>query len=254
MAKIGIRHPVFSPILSITQGDIPTYGTGIILGRMTKADEALNYAEGSLYADDVMAEYASLLTGGTITVGVDELTIAKRATLFGHSTSTVDEVTTLFAAADDKPKPGGFGFIKTLVIDGVKKYKARWYYKVVFRESQESTNTANDSITFTDTEIVGTILPVFNSDYGDAVYEDTIFDTEAAAKTYIDTMANLPQNASIRSIRPNNRTVVLDNGNSVTVTDKTDSANTTGSSDKTETTEETTATPNIIGGGTKSGK
>lgn len=250
MAKIGIRHPVFSPITTETQGDTPTYGTGIILGKMTKADENLNYAEGSLYADDVMAEYASILTGGTITVGVDELTLAKRATLFGHSTSTVDEVTTLFAAADDKSKPGGFGFIKTLVIDGVKKYKARWYYKVVFRESQESTNTANDSITFTDTEIVGTIIPVFNSDYGDAVYEDTIFNTEAAAKTYIDTMANLPANAPVRSIRPDNRTVVLENGDSVTVTDKTDST-----TDKTETTtEETTATPNIIGGGTKTSK
>jgi hypothetical protein len=129
-------------------------------------------------------------------------------------------------------------------------YKARWYYKVVFRESQESSNTANDSITFTDTEIVGTIIPVFNSDYGDAVYEDTIFDTEAAAKTYIDEMANLPQNASIRSIRPNTRTVVLENGDSVTVTDKTDST-----TDKTETTtEDTTATPNIIGGGTKTSK
>ena len=253
MAKIGIRHPVFSPITTETQGDIPTYGTGIILGKMTKADENLNYAEGTLYADDVIAEYASILTGGTITVGVDELTLAKRATLFGHSTSTVDEVTTLFAAADDKSKPGGFGFIKTLVIDGVKKYKARWYYKVVFRESTESSSTANESITFTDTEIVGTILPVFNSDYGDAVYEDTIFPTEAAAKAYIDDMANLPANAPIRSIRPDNRTVVLENGDSVTVTDKTDSAN-TGSSDKTETTEETTATPNIIGGGTKTSK
>lgn len=249
MAKIGIRHPVFSPITTETQGDTPTYGTGIILGKMTRADENLNYAEGSLYADDVMAEYASILTGGTITVGVDELTLAKRATLFGHSTSTTGQVTTLFAAADDKSKPGGFGFVKTLVIDGVKMYKARWYYKVVFRESQESSNTANDSITFTDTEIVGTIIPVFNSDYGDAVYEDTVFDTESAAKAYIDDMANLPQNASIRSIRPNTRTVVLENGDSVTVTDKTDST-----ADKTETTEETTATPNIIGGGTKSGK
>lgn len=249
MAKIGIRHPVFSPITAENQGDSPTYGTGIILGKMTRADENLNYAEGTLYADDVIAEYASILTGGTITVGVDELTLAKRATLFGHSTSTTGNVTTLFAAADDKSKPGGFGFIKTLVIDGVKKYKARWYYKVVFRESQESSNTANESISFTDTEIVGTILPVFNSDYGDAVYEDTIYESESDAKTYIDTMANLPANASVRSVRPSTRTVVLENGDSVTTTDKEDE-----STDKAETTEETAATPKIIGGSTKNSK
>lgn len=212
MAKIGLKHPVFSPIVSITEGSTPTYGTGIILGKMTKADENLNYAEGTLYADDVIAEYASILTGGTITLGVDELPISKRRALFGHSTSTVEEVTTMYAASDDKSAPGGFGFIKTLMIDGAKKYKVRWYYKVVFRESQESSNTANDSITFADTEIVGTILPVFSSEIGDAVYEDTVFDTETAARTYLDTLAGVPANATVRSVRPNTRTVVTEDG------------------------------------------
>ena len=212
MAKIGIRHPVFSPIVSITEGETPTYGTGIILGKMTKADENLNFAEGTLYADDVIAEYASILTGGTITVGVDELPLNKRTVLFGHSSSTVQEITTMYAASDDKSAPGGFGFIKSLMIDGAKKYKVRWYYRVVFRESQESSNTANDSITFTDTEIVGTILPVFSSEIGDAVYEDTIFTTESAARAYLDELAGVPANASIRSVRPNQRTVVTEDG------------------------------------------
>ena len=178
MAKIGLKHPVFSPIVSITEGSTPTYGTGIILGKMTKADENLNYAEGTLYADDVIAEYASILTGGTITLGVDELPLSKRTVLFGHSSSTAQDITTMYAASDDKSAPGGFGFIKSLMIDGKKKYKVRWYYRVVFRESQESSSTANESITFTDTEIVGTILPVFSSEIGDAVYEDTVLEIE----------------------------------------------------------------------------
>ena len=212
MAKIGLKHPVFSPIVTITEGETPTYGTGIILGKMTKADENLNYAEGTLYADDVIAEYASILTGGTITLGVDELPLSKRTVLFGHSSTTAQEITTMYAASDDKSTPGGFGFIKSLMIDGKKKYKVRWYYRVVFRESQESSSTANESITFTDTEIVGTILPVFSSEIGDAVYEDTVFDTETAARTYLDGLAGVPSDATIRSVRPNTRTVVTEDG------------------------------------------
>lgn len=243
MATTGIKYPVFAPITEFVQDDKPTYGTGLILGKATKVDATLNYAEGSLYADNAMAEYDAKLTGGSITFGVDELTPTKRHALFGHFTSTAQGVTTLYACADDKVVDGGFGYYKTCRIDGVSKYSARWYYRVIFKESTESAETANESINFSGTEIVGTILPVYDADVGDAIYEETVFDTEAAAKAYLDDLANIPANAPIRSIRPS---AVTDSDDTTTEPD-----NTTTEPDSTTTEpEKTDESPRIIGGNT----
>ena len=206
MATTGIKYPVFSPITAFVEDDVPTYGTGIILGKATKVDASLNYAEGSFYADNALAEYDAKLQGGTITLGVDELTPAKRHALFGHFTSTADNVTTLYACADDKVVHGGFGYYKTIQVDGQKKYSARWYYHAVFKESTESAETANDSITFSGTEIVATILPVYDADVGDAIYEERVVTTETAAKEYLNELANVPANAPLRSVRPQGAT------------------------------------------------
>lgn len=202
MATIGVKHPVYAPISSIPEGETPTYGAGIILGKMTKVDISFNYAEGSLYADDALAEYDAKLQGGTITIGVDELPISKRTMLFHHLTSTTAEVTTLYACADDTIPHGGFGYYKTLMVDSKRKYKARWYYNVTFHEGNEGAETANDSINFKDTEVIGTFIPVYNADVGDAIYEEVEFATEAAAVAWLDTHAGITSESTIRSVRP----------------------------------------------------
>lgn len=200
MATIGVKHPVYAPIASIPDESTPTYGEGIILGKMTKVDINFNYAEGSLYADDALAEYDAKLQGGTITIGVDELPISKRTMLFHHLTSTVGGKTTLYACADDTIPHGGFGYYKTLIVDSVRKFKARWYYNVTFHEGNEGAETANDSISFKDTEIIGTFIPVYAADVGDAIYEEQEFTTEADAVTWLDTHAGITANSTLRSI------------------------------------------------------
>ena len=200
MATIGVKHPVYAPISSIPEGETPTYGAGIILGKMTKVDISFNYAEGSLYADDALAEYDAKLQGGTITIGVDELPISKRTMLFHHLTSTTAEVTTLYACADDTIPHGGFGYYKTLMVDSKRKYKARWYYNVTFHEGNEGAETANDSINFKDTEVIGTFIPVYNADIGDAIYEEVEFATEAAAVAWLDNHAGITSESTIRVV------------------------------------------------------
>ncbi len=202
MATIGVKHPVYAPIATIPDESTPTYGAGIILGKMTKVDINFNYAEGSLYADDALAEYDAKLQGGTITIGVDELPITKRTMLFHHLTSTSGGKTTLYACADDTIPHGGFGYYKTLMVDSVRKYKARWYYNVTFHEGNEGAETANDGINFKDTEIIGTFIPVYDADIGDAIYEEQEFTSESDAKTWLDTHAGITNESTLRSVRP----------------------------------------------------
>ena len=66
MATTGIKHPVFAPITARNTGAKPTYGTGILVAKATKADITINTAEGKLYADDSLAEYDSKFQSGTL--------------------------------------------------------------------------------------------------------------------------------------------------------------------------------------------
>ena len=56
MATIGIKHPVYAVISAMNANAKPTYNASKsgILGKATKADVTLNFAEGSLYADDAL--------------------------------------------------------------------------------------------------------------------------------------------------------------------------------------------------------
>lgn len=198
MATIGIKHPVFAPITSQTSGSKPTYSTGIVLGKAIKADVTLNFAEGTLYADDSLAEYASKFQNGTITFGVDELTDAKKATLFGYTLDSTGGSTVLKKGAKDVAPHGGFGYYKTLQVDGVKKYQAKWFLDTVFRENGDSAETGGENINFQTTEIAGTIMPVIGYRNDDYVEEQT-FTTESAAITWLHSNANITGTPSTRS-------------------------------------------------------
>ena len=109
MAITGVKHPVFAPITARNAGAKPTYGTGILIAKATKADITINTAEGKLYADDSLAEYDSKFQSATIAAGVDDLTPNKKAALFGYTLDTSGGKTVLKKGASDTAPHGGTG-------------------------------------------------------------------------------------------------------------------------------------------------
>ena len=88
MAFVGLKMPVFAPIAGYDEETHrPTYGTGFIIGMAIKADVTINYAEATLYADDILAESDSSFQNGTVDVGVDEISHESDTKLFGHEES-----------------------------------------------------------------------------------------------------------------------------------------------------------------------
>lgn len=201
MATTGIKHPVFAPITARNTGAKPTYGTGILLGKATKADITINTAEGKLYADDALAEYDSKFQSGTVALGVDELTPAKKAALFGYTLDATGGKTVLKKGASDVAPHGGFGYYKTKKIDGVRKYEVKWMYDVVFRETNDNAETANENVNFQTPEISGEILPVIGLGNDDWC-EEQICDTPEAAETALHILANISGTPSLRSSAP----------------------------------------------------
>ena len=200
MATIGIKHPVYAVISSFPDGAKPTYNPSEagVLGKATRADVTLNFAEGSLYADDALAEYATKFQNGTITAGFDELTPQKYADILGYRIDATGGSNILRKGAKDTSPYCGFGYYKTKVIDGVKKFQAKVFYKVMFRESGDNAETAAENINFQTLELGATILPVtgFNED---DYSEEQIFTTESAAITYLHTVFGITGTPSTRS-------------------------------------------------------
>ena len=191
MASIGLKYPVFAPLDGeIVEGTRPEYGTGFVVGKAIKADVTINYADATLYADDILAESDSSFQNGTIDVGVDEITQTVHSKLFGSKSEKVDGVDELHIGAKDVSPHDGFGYYKTKVINKKNGYLAKFFLDVQFKPGNDSSETKADSTSFATPEFSGTIfaVPGYNND---AYAEEAFFDTEDAAKAWLKGKANI---------------------------------------------------------------
>lgn len=191
MASIGLKYPVFAPLDGeIVEGTRPEYGTGFVVGKAIKADVTINYAEATLYADDILAESDSSFQNGTIDVGVDEITHDIHSKLFGSKIVEVEGTSELHAGAKNVSPHGGFGYYKTKVINKKTKYLAKWFLDVQFKPGNDSSETKGDSTSFVTPEFSGTIFCIPGLEE-DTYVEEAFFDTEADAKAWLKGKANI---------------------------------------------------------------
>ncbi len=183
MAKIGLAYPCWAPVVTESASELPTYGSGFALGKAVRADLSIQYAEGQLYADNVLAEDVSEFSSGTITTETDNLTIAQMGTIYGAD--IVDDE--LGNGDSDTPPFGGIGYYQVLMVNGVKKYRAFYYPKVKAKMGDETSQTKGNSFTLETTAVTFT---VYKPEYGKWRYVKE-FSAESAAKAYIQNKLNV---------------------------------------------------------------
>lgn len=191
MAFVGLKMPVFAPITGYDEETHrPTYGTGFIIGMAIKADVTINYAEATLYADDILAESDSSFQNGTVDVGVDEISHESDTKLFGSKIKEVDGIEELHVGGKNVSPHGGFGYYKTKVHRGVTGYTAKWFLDTQFKRGNDSGATKADSTSFATPEFSGNIfaVPGFEED----VYvEEAFFDSESDAQAWLRKKGNI---------------------------------------------------------------
>lgn len=198
MARVGLKYAVFAPITSRPAKSRPVYGTGVVIGKLISADFEVNTVEGKLYADDVLAEYQSQVTDGTISLGIDDFSSDAQVVILGNKVVTEGGKKILKKGALNEAPHGGCGFVKTKVKNGKRSYIARWLLDTVFHEPGESSETKGDSINFQTSEVEGTFIPV--EGYGDDDYvEEVEFTTYEEAEAWLNTQANI-SNVSVASM------------------------------------------------------
>ena len=154
MATVGLRDLFYAKITEVTDetSTKTTYDAPKRMAKAINADLSVEVAEGKLHADDAVDEVEREFVGGTLTLGVNDISDEVQADLLGH---TLAEDGTLYANADDSAPYVALGF-RCKKPGG--KFKYIWLYKVKFGEPSENYATKGENITFNTPTITGDIM------------------------------------------------------------------------------------------------
>jgi len=181
MAIIGLKYPIMSKLLT----DTPTYDTGFVVGKALAANITIEGKSNILYADDAPVEVDAGFSGGSIELGLDDLTDLVYSTLLGHS--FVGGVLT--ANGTDSAPNVGVGFYTVRVKSSVKTYRATWLYKVQFSEPAAEAATKGEAVEWQTPSLAGTIMVIPTGEWK----KQATFATEAEAIAFIENLANIGQ-------------------------------------------------------------
>lgn len=190
MAKVGMRYVVAAPLESEPNGQEPTYGTGLIMGRAISADVSLDRLDNALYADDAKAESENSITGGTISIGIDDILEDAQVAIFGVVKSGEGDDAEYIDKGVAAPYVG-VGYIQERRFKGVTSYLAWWYYKAQFAPMADSARTKGEQIEWQTTTASGNLMGVYNDATGVASFRThKVFASAGDAITWLNTKAN----------------------------------------------------------------
>ena len=150
MATIGLDSIYYAKITDGETGE--TYATPTKLARAKKADLSVEFAEGTLYADDALCESVKEFKSAKLVIGVDDLKASVVADLTG---ATVDENGVLVHNAEDSAPYVAAGF-RAKKSNG--KYRYFWLYRGKFGVPSDNLETKGDSVKFAEKSIEGTFM------------------------------------------------------------------------------------------------
>lgn len=196
MAFVGMRYVVAAKLKTEKNGAAPVYDTGVVLGRAISADVTYNRATNVLKADDVDAETDNGITGGTLTIGVDDIADEVQAALLAQEMNSEGEYDEL-GEADPYV---GIGYIRVRRFKGETSYVAYWIWKAQLGIASESAATKQETIQWQTPTLTGNMMGVQpDADMKVKFRRRKTFtgDTaEADAVAWLNKMANMPEAAA----------------------------------------------------------
>jgi phi13 family phage major tail protein len=182
MAKKGIRYAVFATATIAANGTI-TYANGKYISPVVGFNGAMNKASGKDYGDDRIVDTENSVTGGTLTVELNNDEDDIYTYLLGHTKATGGASNTITYNIDDVAPKVGVGALGK----SGDKWVAKWYALVQFSEPNDDNSTKTESVTFQHVTLEGEILIPEDGNWK----EREVFDTEAAAKNWLNGKAGI---------------------------------------------------------------
>ena len=152
MANKGLSKLMYAPLS--TTGSTYSAGPAKLAGAINvKAD--ITYADGKLYADDVLQEEDKTFVSGKLTMTVDDDDLTIFAPLLGQTTDPTDGVV---SSIDDTPVAIGVGYI--VKKSGTNPYRVKFYPKVVLSDFDTEAKTKEDKIEYVTPSVEATIYTI----------------------------------------------------------------------------------------------
>lgn len=183
MASIGLKYFYWAKMKDEPAGAVPTYETGKVIGKAVSTNLTITNSEGELYADDMLAEYVSEFSSGDFSAETDNITLQDQAALYG---ATYSDNEIQFGSQDTAPY-GCFGGVQVLMVRGARKFRAWFFAKAKASIPDWTGATKGNSVSFATQPIR---MKIMAPEFG-PWYRIKEFDTEEAAKAYIETAANV---------------------------------------------------------------
>ena len=201
MAYVGLRKPYVAKYDRATK----TYSDGFKYSHAVSFNINPNYAEASLYGDDMQVEYEKAFTNAGITLGTTSTPIDAAEVMFGHTVDrTLNKV--IFKATDESNYVG-LGIIAPEKVDGANKFVAFIILSAKFADSAESFTTKGDQLQFNTPSIEGSAVAA-NDDGEWKITE--VFDTEAEAEAFVKNYHNIADPVVTHTVTQNLTNVTSD--------------------------------------------
>lgn len=189
--NVGMMYPVFAPIASHTDGSMPTYGTGVVIQEARNCTINKTYNNNPLYGDDRIVEDDNGLQELTASFEPTGLSDSDRVLLFGEEEMSVGGLTCQ-VESDNATPYGGFGYIRKMRDNGVKKFEAWVILKIKFQEESQATNTKQGSISWGTPTLNGRAAGIYIDSTESLRWRvHETFETMAAAKSWLNTVLNV---------------------------------------------------------------
>lgn len=190
MAVVGLSKPYIAKYSNT--GTTVTYTQPTLIGKaITMSLSLKSGSENILYADNAPAESDNQFSGGSLTIGTDNLSAEAMLSIFGTKEEAInaDGVSTSDAKwlvhDDDQIIPYvGFAGIIMKKVGGLTKYVAVVYNKVQFQNLNDSATTKGETIEWQTPELTATLMRSDNVKH-EWKRITTDLDTEAEAEAAI---------------------------------------------------------------------
>lgn len=185
MAVIGLSKPFVAKYNN--DGNTVSYTDGTVLGKAISFSTELEESDSNdLYGDNTIIETDKSFSGGTMTIGTDDLTQESSALILGITPSEDGEL----LYNDDMVAPYlGFGCVVKKKKDGAYKWRAVVLPKIMFNIPADAAETQGETIEWQTPELTASILRDDTEKHN--WKRESTFDTEAEAVAYIKTKLNI---------------------------------------------------------------
>ena len=190
--NVGMMYPVFAPLTAHTDGSMPTYGTGVVIQEARNCTISKTYNSNPLYGDDRIVDDDNGLQELTASFESTGLSDSDRKLLFGEEEISVGGITCQ-VESDNETTYGGFGYIRRMRDNGERRFEAWIILKIKFQEESQTTTTKEGSISWNTPTLSGRAAGLYIDSTDKLRFRvHETFDTIAAAKSWLNTVLNVP--------------------------------------------------------------